>query len=210
MEGYHCLLWCSLDITSPQPLIYALCTSYQLTFLLGWSSRKYALYGNHHIHTHSISCFFLTPLKIGPGKIKWCDNTDWHHFVSNVDASDNLILICFYLFQWNFVCFFRCDECDLFPIVGPRYKCQKCANYDMCENCFRIKKHRHNHVFTKIAEPGIVHVFSVIMMYMLIESYRNEHVIKSIFIDDIKVHVPKLHSLFRKASDVFTPIYFEL
>nr|XP_034301900.1 E3 ubiquitin-protein ligase HERC2 isoform X4 [Crassostrea gigas] len=46
-----------------------------------------------------------------------------------------------------------CDECDLFPIVGPRYKCQKCANYDMCENCFRIKKHRHNHVFTKIAEP---------------------------------------------------------
>lgn len=52
---------------------------------------------------------------------------------------------------------FRCDECDLFPIVGPRYKCQKCANYDMCENCFRIKKHKHNHVFTKIAEPGIVH-----------------------------------------------------
>lgn len=48
----------------------------------------------------------------------------------------------------------RCDECDLFPIVGPRYKCQKCANYDMCENCFRIKKHKHNHVFTKIPEPG--------------------------------------------------------
>lgn len=65
-------------------------------------------------------------------------------------------------------------------------------------------------MFTKIAEPGIVHVFSVIMMYMLIESYRNEHVIKSIFIDDIKVLVPKLHSLFRKASDVFIPIYFEL
>nr|XP_022328228.1 E3 ubiquitin-protein ligase HERC2-like isoform X2 [Crassostrea virginica] len=46
-----------------------------------------------------------------------------------------------------------CDECDLFPIVGPRYKCQKCANYDMCENCFRIKKHKHSHVFTKIPEP---------------------------------------------------------
>ncbi|XP_062576893.1 E3 ubiquitin-protein ligase HERC2-like, partial [Saccostrea cucullata] len=46
-----------------------------------------------------------------------------------------------------------CDECELFPIVGPRYKCQKCPSYDMCENCFRIKKHKHSHVFIKISEP---------------------------------------------------------
>ncbi|XP_061183765.1 E3 ubiquitin-protein ligase HERC2-like isoform X1 [Saccostrea echinata] len=46
-----------------------------------------------------------------------------------------------------------CDECELFPIVGPRYKCQKCPSYDMCENCFRIKKHKHSHAFIKISEP---------------------------------------------------------
>lgn len=79
----------------------------------------------------------------------------------------------------------------------------------MCENCFRIKKYRYNYVFIKIVELGIVYVFSVIMMYMLIEFYRNEYVIKLIFIDDIKVYVFKLYSFFRKVSDVFILIYFE-
>ncbi|XP_060607151.1 E3 ubiquitin-protein ligase HERC2-like isoform X1 [Ruditapes philippinarum] len=45
-----------------------------------------------------------------------------------------------------------CDECSMFPIVGVRYKCRVCDDFDFCENCFKTKKHRHP--FSRIAEPG--------------------------------------------------------
>ncbi|XP_052077229.1 E3 ubiquitin-protein ligase HERC2-like isoform X2 [Mytilus californianus] len=44
-----------------------------------------------------------------------------------------------------------CDGCDVFPIVGNRYKCRMCDDFDFCENCFRSKKHRHP--FNRIGEP---------------------------------------------------------
>jgi hypothetical protein len=47
---------------------------------------------------------------------------------------------------------YSCDQCDVFPIVGHRYKCKVCENFDFCENCFRSKKHRHP--FNRIGEPG--------------------------------------------------------
>ncbi|KAJ8297784.1 hypothetical protein KUTeg_024315 [Tegillarca granosa] len=45
-----------------------------------------------------------------------------------------------------------CDECQVYPIVGHRFKCRVCENVDFCENCFRTSKHRHS--FNRIAEPG--------------------------------------------------------
>lgn len=53
------------------------------------------------------------------------------------------------------VSIFSCDGCDVFPIVGNRYKCRVCEDYDFCENCFRSKKHRHP--FNRIGEPGKIH-----------------------------------------------------
>ncbi|KAK7486952.1 hypothetical protein BaRGS_00021768, partial [Batillaria attramentaria] len=45
-----------------------------------------------------------------------------------------------------------CDACAMCPIMGPRYKCKVCDDYDMCENCFRsIKSHRHP--FLRYTEP---------------------------------------------------------
>ena len=40
----------------------------------------------------------------------------------------------------------------MLPIVGVRYKCRICDDFDFCENCFKTKKHRHP--FSRIAEPG--------------------------------------------------------
>ena len=36
-----------------------------------------------------------------------------------------------------------CDGCGVSPIVGIRYKCSICPNYDYCENCEATKKHAH-------------------------------------------------------------------
>lgn len=41
----------------------------------------------------------------------------------------------------------KCDEC-LSKIVGLRYKCSKCKNFDLCHKCYGNIKMRHSHVFT--------------------------------------------------------------
>ena len=43
---------------------------------------------------------------------------------------------------------FVCDNCKMFPIVGIRYKCMECDDFDLCENCEKIKTHPH--LFYKI------------------------------------------------------------
>ncbi|XP_052278368.1 E3 ubiquitin-protein ligase HERC2-like [Dreissena polymorpha] len=45
-----------------------------------------------------------------------------------------------------------CDGCEMLPIVGVRYKCRVCTDYNFCENCFKTKKHIHQ--FNRIVEPG--------------------------------------------------------
>ncbi|XP_038058938.1 dystrophin-like isoform X2 [Patiria miniata] len=43
----------------------------------------------------------------------------------------------------------KCNVCKEFPIIGLRYRCLKCFNFDMCQNCFfsgRVSKnHKHSH-----------------------------------------------------------------
>jgi hypothetical protein len=37
----------------------------------------------------------------------------------------------------------ECDECHMKPIIGTRYKCGICDNYDICQGCY--DKHVHDH-----------------------------------------------------------------
>lgn len=43
----------------------------------------------------------------------------------------------------------KCDGCGVFPIVGVRYKCCECFNFDLCDKCERTLDHPHNFVKIK-------------------------------------------------------------
>lgn len=45
-----------------------------------------------------------------------------------------------------------CDGCGVNPIVGLRYKCSVCPDFDFCEKCEDTVK--HDHAFIKIKEPA--------------------------------------------------------
>lgn len=47
----------------------------------------------------------------------------------------------------------RCDGCGVNPIIGCRYKCSVCQNYDFCPNCEDTRKHEHP--FIKIRRPQL-------------------------------------------------------
>ena len=53
----------------------------------------------------------------------------------------------------------KCDGCGVFPIVGCRYKCAFCDNFDYCEQCESKLSGKHNHPFLKIYEPKMKPVF---------------------------------------------------
>lgn len=42
-----------------------------------------------------------------------------------------------------------CDMCGISPIVGVRYKCKTCHNYDLCETCEAKEVHPTSHVLMK-------------------------------------------------------------
>lgn len=45
-----------------------------------------------------------------------------------------------------------CDGCQATPIIGIRYKCSVCPDYDLCEKCEAKGIHQH-HPFIKMKEP---------------------------------------------------------
>ena len=44
----------------------------------------------------------------------------------------------------------ECDGCKMKPIIGNRYKCINCKNFDFCENCYLKNKENHKHGFKKL------------------------------------------------------------
>ena len=48
-----------------------------------------------------------------------------------------------------------CNGCGMNPIVGTRYKCSVCDNFDYCENCEQIYKNEHSHELIKISKPNM-------------------------------------------------------
>ena len=48
-----------------------------------------------------------------------------------------------------------CDGCGIFPIVGNRYKCAVCPDFDFCENCEKKLGKEHSHPMVQISNPNI-------------------------------------------------------
>jgi next-to-BRCA1 protein 1 len=51
-----------------------------------------------------------------------------------------------------------CDGCQASPIVGVRFKCTACPDFDFCEKCEGSKWHPAGHAMMKIKVPVKVHV----------------------------------------------------
>lgn len=47
----------------------------------------------------------------------------------------------------------KCDGCNVHPIKGVRYKCNKCKNLDYCEKCYLKIRETHKHNFLKFRKP---------------------------------------------------------
>jgi len=47
---------------------------------------------------------------------------------------------------------YTCDGCEAHPIVGTRYRCTFCPDFDFCEKCHGKEEHHKDHAFKKIKE----------------------------------------------------------
>jgi peptidoglycan hydrolase-like protein with peptidoglycan-binding domain len=47
----------------------------------------------------------------------------------------------------------RCDGCNVFPIVGPRYNCTVCPDFDLCAKCEASSVHPAEHPLLKLRQP---------------------------------------------------------
>jgi len=52
----------------------------------------------------------------------------------------------------------RCDGCNVFPIVGPRYNCTVCPDFDLCAKCEAAALHPAEHPLLKIRQPASTQV----------------------------------------------------
>ena len=94
---------------------------------------------HHHRHMHDWKKHFLLKQKNAAFRPKENYNT-----ISTSDGNDKKEI------HFGFIC----DGCQMHPIVGKRYKCESCKDFDFCENCYEKDQKSHGHKF-KLIEKSI-------------------------------------------------------
>ena len=69
----------------------------------------------------------------------------------------------------------RCEGCGLDPLVGRRYMCTICDDYNLCENCEQELAVRHNHPFIKVTYPSLLNSFNNCYLKMNYYEPNNTH-----------------------------------
>ena len=76
-----------------------------------------------------------------------------------------------------------CDGCGMNPLIGIRYHCLDCQNFDYCENCMEKYKDKHKHKFEKFEKP--------------VDNYEIPSLIKLLYIfSEIKIELTYLKGIF--------------
>ncbi|KAJ1309742.1 hypothetical protein OPQ81_006507 [Rhizoctonia solani] len=51
----------------------------------------------------------------------------------------------------------KCDICGMYPLVGTRYKCAECPDWDACQTCLeKATQHHPNHTFIRVADSSVL------------------------------------------------------
>ena len=65
-----------------------------------------------------------------------------------------------------------CDNCSMSPIVGKRFKCMTCPDFDLCEKCEQMCIHNHPMIRLMSAANSNTHTFSGHWFKNIIDSFR--------------------------------------
>ena len=61
----------------------------------------------------------------------------------------------------------KCNICKMYPIIGLRFKCLKCLNYDMCQDCFFVARTTKRHKLTHPTQEYIIAVRKFVFLNLL-------------------------------------------
>ncbi|XP_057619221.1 dystrotelin [Chionomys nivalis] len=67
----------------------------------------------------------------------------------------------------------RCSTCKTFPIIGLRYRCLKCLNFDICQLCFLSGLHNQPHQKSHTVIEECVQMSTKERTKLLLKSLRN-------------------------------------
>ena len=68
-------------------------------------------------------------------------------------------MVCLVVVYFNFNLIKYKIGCNRSPIIGIRYKCLECFDYDLCESCADRQLIHAHHVMAKIRTPHQVYLF---------------------------------------------------
>lgn len=74
-----------------------------------------------------------------------------------------------------------CNECETPVIVGVRYKCGVCADYDLCAMCFPYATHNDSHVFVALKKPLAIEKEHAILLEKGDSLYEKKKTVKFSF-----------------------------